>query len=989
MEFRVLGSVEVVAGGQPLALRGRKQRTLLAALLVHANEVVATERLIDALWDERPPETARAALQVYVSQLRRLLGGDRIVTRAHGYLLRVEEEELDVERFERLVSETGGAAGPVAAAKLREALALWRGPPFAGFEQQPFALAEIARLDELRLGAEERRIEQELALGGHAQLLPELEAMVNAHPYRERLRAQLMLALYRAGRQAEALEAYRLGRETLVDRLGIDPGPELRHLERAILEHDPELLLCSPEPATAADGQQKPRSPWARSTSLVGRRREQREIRVLLSRPDVRLLTLTGAAGTGKTRLALEAMVGVEAEFPDGVVLVELASIRDPNLVAAAIAAALGLGEMPGQGAAEALFAFLRRQQALLVLDNFEQVLAAAPMLSELLTRAPGITVLATSRAPLELADERLYPVSALQLPDPTYSTEVGRLRRTDSVRLFVERARDARADFELSESNAAVVAELCVRLDGLPLALELAAARIRLLSPRDILARLGRKLEPLRAEPGSGAPDRHRTLRAAIEWSYNLLDTQQQQLFTSLGVFVGGFTLDGAAAVAGDPELDIVDGVEPLLHNSLLTTERMVGGEPRFGMLETIHDYALERLEERGDGEAVRHRHARFYLPLAEEAGPALLGPQQLNWLDRLDAERDNLRAALTWATECGEAELGLRICAALWRYWQLRGTYAEGREWLERLLAGRSGSKTTRAIAQARIASLAFVQGDHEAVRRFGEASLPVLRRVTYEEKIAGVLFVMTNSALALGEVDRASALADEALELAKRTGDLTTETFARYTFGLVLAWRGELDEARLVCEESVRRARQLGDVRSIANWLRTLGGIAIAQGESDRARTLFNESLAIHRTLDDQWGISRSTSRLAIVMLEAHDHDAARRMLAESLTIERKMGDRPGLIFNLELCAKLAAAENQPARATRLYACASVLRDSVGPHPVEVGWPSHASHVTHLRSFLGEDEFAEAWAQGRTMTLNESLDYAVETATSAEPA
>ena len=273
------------------------------------------------------------------------------------------------------------------------------------------------------------------------------------------------------------------------------------------------------------------------------------------------------------------------------------------------------------------------------------------------------MTLLVTSRAPLDISEERIYPVAALELPDPSRPLEVGRLRRTEAVRLFVDRARDARADFELSEPNADAVAELCVRLDGLPLALELAAARIKLLSPGDILVRLGRRLEFLKAEPGAGVPERHRTLRAAIEWSYDLLTEEEQSLFTSLAVFVGGFTLDGAEAVAGDLELDVLDGVESLLNNNLLRTERMAGGEPRFGMLETIREYALERLAERGDGEAVRRRHADFYVLLAEKADPALFGPQQLSWLERLDAELANIRGALTWSAESGEAEVGLRI--------------------------------------------------------------------------------------------------------------------------------------------------------------------------------------------------------------------------------------------------------------------------------------------------------------------------------------
>ena len=808
------------------------------------------------------------------------------------------------------------------------------------------------------------------------ELVGELERLVAEHPLAERLRGQLMLALYRSGRQAEALEAYRSARETLVETLGIEPGAALRRLERAILDQDPELDVASAAP----DARPAPRL-RARSTSFVGRSREQREIRALLGRADVRLLTLTGPAGTGKTRLAVEATTGLDAEFPDGAVLVELAAIGDADLVATTIADALGLVERPERGSLEALVASLRGRRALLVLDNFEQVLDAAPMLTELLAGAPGLTLLVTSRAPLDISEERIYPVPALQLPDPSRPLEVDRLRRTEAVRLFVARARDIRPDFELSELNADAVAELCVRLDGLPLALELAAARIKLLSPRDILERLGVRLEVLKAQPGAGLPERHRTLRAAIEWSYDLLGAEEQALFTSLGVFVGGFTLDGAKAIAGDLELDVVAGVESLLNNSLLRTEPMAAGEPRFGMLETIREYALERLAERGDGQAVRGRHAGFYLPLAEEAEPALLGPQQLSWLERLDAERDNLRAALTWAAEDGETEVGLRIGAALWRFWQLRGSATEGRERLEALLARRDGSQPARAMAQARIASLALVQADHEAVRRFGELSLPVLRDLGDDRTVASRARAPGDVALAFGDGDRARALTEEGLEVARRAGDLTMEASARYNVGVVLAWRGELDEAESLVEESVRGARRLGDVRNVANRLRALGGIAVARGDHARARPLFEESLAIHRTLDDPWGIAHSLSRLAYV-LDGRDHDTSRRLIAESVELELKQGDRVGLVFNLETCAGLAAAEGRHERAVRLYAGASVLREAIGSHPYDVAWPDpgHEGQVAALRSALGEEAFTEVWTQGRAMTLDESLDYAL---------
>ena len=935
MEFRIFGPLEASAEGRVVELDAPKQRALLAILLLHANEPVGSDRLIEDLWAGQPPATAGKVLQTYVSQLRKALGNEAIVTGPAGYELRVDPDGVDLHRFERLVTRARGAEPQVAAERLRAALALWRGPPLVEFAYEPWARAQVGRLEELRLSALQDRIDAEFALGRAAELVGELEVLVAEHPLSERLRSQLMLALYRSDRQADALAAYRAARETLAGTLGIEPGPALRRLEHAILTQDPAL------DALREGGRSTPSLP-ARTTSFVGRKREIRDIRELLSREDVRLLTLTGAGGTGKTRLALEATAGIADEFPDGVVLVQLAPIADPELVARAIADALGLSETPGKALTEVLIGYLRDRRALVIVDNFEHVLVARSLLAELVSGASGVTLLVTSRAPLELAEEHIYPVPVLELPDSSSPRQLGRLRRTEAVRLFVDRAREVRADFELSELNADAIAQLCVRLDGLPLALELGAARTKMLAPVEILERLGRRLEPLKAEPGAAVPERHRTLSAAIEWSYDLLSREEQALFTSLAVFVGGFTLEGAAAVAGDHGLDVTDGVESLLNNHLLRTERMAGGEPRFGMLETIREFALERLAERGDGEAVQRRHAELYASLAERADPALFGPQQLSWLERLDAELANIRGALTWAAESGESEAGLRIGTALWRYWQLRGSIREGRERLELLLSGRAGSKAARARAQFVLASLASPQGDHETVCRLIEASLPVHRALGDDVVVAISLALLGLSELAQGDVERARALTQEGLVLARRTRDLPTEAMLLANVGVVLAATGDLDGAEQALEESVDAARRLGNLRSVGNWLRALGSISLARRDYAQARLRFEESLGVGRTLGDRWEIAHSLSNLALVALEAQDDDAARVMLVESTAIAREAGDRLGLAGNLEMFARLAVAQGHPARACRLDACAHLLRESVGFDAFEIGWP-----------------------------------------------
>ena len=695
----------------------------------------------------------------------------------------------------------------------------------------------------------------------------------------------------------------------------------------------------------------------------MGRTRELREIRALLGREELRLLTLTGAAGSGKTRLALE-VTGVSDGKATGAVLVELGRVTDAALVARAIANEFGVKERPGHSAREALVEYLRERQALLLLDNFEHVLDAASFVRELLAAAPGVKLLVTSRAPLGVPEERVYPVPALELPDRSQRPSLAELGETEAVRLFVERARAARPDFALTETNAASVSELCVRLDGLPLALELAAARCNLLSPGALLERLGSRLDLLRATPGSGFAERQWTLRGAIEWSYDLLQPEQQQLFTSLAVFVGGFTLAAAEHVAEQPHLDILEGVETLHRNNLLTTEHAAGDEPRLGMLETIREFALERLVARGDGEAVRRRHAAFYVVLAEEAEPGLLGPQQRDWLERLDSERDNIRAALGWALDAGEADIGLRIGAALWRYWQLRSLQQEVRERLQELLALGSGSPATRAKAQTMLAVAGAQSGrprDGPTDARgepFGaspEGDVPHGRERARASRLGSTR-----------RGDRFRPCPDPGSPRGGPQGDGPYMESA--PSGKSASVSRCVGSSTMPSGRSRRPSTSHGSsetARSVGAWQKSLAGIALMRGDHAQAWRLFEESLAIHRGLDDAWGVSHSLSSLAFLALEAGDAETARDLLSEALAIERDSGHQPVARETHSRCRRGSPPRTGSRRSqlgctpTRRYSAsarAAAPSRSDGPTPREPRRPLCATRRGDIRRGVG---------------------------------
>jgi predicted ATPase/DNA-binding SARP family transcriptional activator len=924
MDFRILGALEVSSDGEALDLGGHKQRELLAVLLLHANEVVSHDRLIDALWEDDPPGGARKALQMHVSGLRKVLGRDRVQTKASGYLLRLEHGELDLNRFLEL-QEQG---------KLHEALSLWRGPALADFHYRRFAQAEIARIEELRLAALEERIDGDLASGRQAELVGELEALVQANPLRERLRAQLMLSLYRCGRQADALEAYQQARQALVDGLGIEPARPLRKLHQQILKQD-EVLDSAQPPRELAPRLQAGLSelPFALDR-LVGRTAELAEVGELV-RGDVRLLTLTGPGGTGKTRLALEVARTSAPAFDEGARIVSLAPLADPELVLPTITRALGIRALEGESEPEAIRRVLEDASLLLVLDNYEHLLEAAPVASRLAAAIPQLTILSTSRAPLHVTGEHLWPVFPLDLPEPDSSRDPAELGKFAAVALFVDRARAVQPTFELAGENAAAVAEICVRLDGLPLAIELAAARVGVLPPKTMLSRFDRAL-PLLGSGPRDAPERQRTLESTIRWSYDLLAESHRKLFRRFSVFSGGWTSEAATAVCdGSP-----DDIGALVETNLVR-QAGVDGEQRFTMLRTIREFAHDRLAEAREQAEAEQRHAEYFLALAQQAEGELMGPERADWLARLELEHDNLRAALASGLSLGDSQLALRLACSLWRFWHTHGHLVEGARWL------------TRSLEAA-------------------DSPPPALT--------ANALQLAAQLHLMLGNLVEARALAEQSVELSREHGDRALRTAAIDTLALVHLVEGDLDAAESLLQEVGKLTRQTGNRHREATSMISRGYIALVREDFERAETLFQASRELLSEVGERGDEGLALMNLALVSLrDDHRYVEAVGLLSDGLAACEEVGSKRGLSYCFEILGAMAAKRDRSVDAARLLACAEQLRGEIGVQLEAYEQELHDSTAAYALDALGADQLVRERERGRDMTLEEACAYA----------
>lgn len=947
--------MEVVAGGAPVGVNAAQQRIVLECLALRANSVVTADFLVEAVWAGNPPAKPGPQLQVYVANLRRMLDPDRskgvasqrLASRSGGYVLTVTEDELDLLRFRAQVAagELAVQAADLAggADYLREAVKLFRGPVFPDLADIELFRPELDALEESRLDAYQDLIEVELALGRHGTLVGELQSLVVRQPYRERLWASLVLALYRSDRQADALAACRGARQVFAGELGIDPGPRLRRLERSVLQQDPSLAAPTITNGRSRIKQRLDNLP-AELTPLVGREAELGELCSMYIADGCRLVTVTGPGGTGKTRLALAAAAQLDSRTADGVCWVNLAALTQNQQVPGAIAAALGLEDITGTDPLTTVNGFLRARRLLLVLDNFEQLEEAWPVVLDMLTAAPDLWILTTSRRSLGLRAEYEYQLAPLALPplDPPLPPHV--LQEVPAVKLFLTRGHAVRPHFHLNSTNAGVLTRLCRRLDGLPLAIELAAAQLRHRSESELLNDLEVRLAALPAA-FRDLPDRQRTLTATIAWSYQLLGEAERQLFDRLGVFAADPTVAAVSCIRGsalDAEAVTENLLTVLARHSLLRRYTDTAGASRVSMLQSIREFARDHLSSLGDAATVRRRHAEFYLSFAEAVSPQLWGRDQIDAFRVLHADAPDLRAALVWATgPDGSTDLALRLVGQLWHYWELTENVAEQCEIALKLLSDTpNASLSLTAPALSGTATLCWLLGRNEEAAELHRRAFQAFRSAGNDEGAAWTTMCLAVQAAVSDDTGAAQRLAAEALSLPHASP------------------------------------------RTRSGAVTVMARLAFYAGENAKALELSRESVELARPLGDRWLLGVTLVNLAECIEQDGDYDSAVLLLLEAVSAALELGAQGHVVGFLESLAGVYVAQHRSELAIRVLAAANSYR-------TDRGIPLYAAEqhrieliITNARTEAGPIRFGLAWEGGQALTLTQVLQEVLHT-------
>ncbi len=982
MQVGVLGPVRVTVDGAKVDLGSAKQRRLLVALTVDAGRVVSTDRLIAALWGETPPATALASLRTYVYRLRSCLGdvGARLVTRPPGYVLDVPGEEVDARRFEQFLAEARdeGSDPHERLELVDEALALWRGPAFAEFADEEFARAEALRLEEARRLAMEERFELLLSLGRHAEVVGELEAFVAADPLRDRVRGQLMVALYRCGRQADALDTYEDLRRHLDVELGLEVPAPLQALQREILQQassldDPAAPATRAISARGTDRRSGAREPTDRHLhtlpvavgGLIGRDDDLTTLEQTLA--DVPVVSLVGPGGVGKSRLALDLARRRAPHHPDGLWWCELAPVEDPADVAEAVATTLGIRAGDDTTAADAVTSSLTDRHALLVLDNCEHVLdQVASLVRQVARSCPTVTVLTTSRRPLDIEAENLHLLRPLHVPAGPDDHD------RSALELLVERGRAVRPDLDVTAApDRAAMVEICRRLDGLPLAIELAASRLRVLNPVDLAQRLGDRLDLLTDRQRD--TDRHRALRATLAWSYDLLGTVEQRMFARLSVFAGPFTLEAAeAVVAGDGIAagEVLDLLSELVDHSLVALQPG-GGIGRYTLLETLRAFGRERLRDNGEEEDTRRRHAAYYVVLAEDAAEQVRGRDEALGVARLDRALENLRAAHRWCIQHGEVDLALRLSASLLRYalWRLR---AEVLGWAAQAAALAGAREHERYPTVAGMAGWAAgLRGDLDRAAAWAGDGLDSLPGA-HDPRALVPYEVQLHVAMWSGELDSCLKMAARAREVT----DDPVELVPHYAPGLALTYAGRATDALTWMHPVQAAADRAGNpsMRALCHYTR---GEALLELDPEDALSPLQHAAELAAAVDNRVVLGVVDVSLGSLHARHGDPHTALRSFTGIIDRLYEGRDWTHLWTGLRALVSVLARLSHDEHATTLLG--AVREADNAPPPYGDDAERLAELAEELTGRLGAAAFRSAYTQGRAMTDHDAVAFA----------